>query len=427
MISVEQWRSAIGNWANSRTTSRQATTINGPKHGRHEEEARWKEKVFDFQTLLPLDKMHHQLNINWKLGLLIFINLTIIFLHSTSHHGIGCSRPNMDRLKSPSAFHGVMCSRPDKDMPADINIEQSRLSGSTVESLLLIGGVEPHPGPMMAADELLAVQKQIIKDLSEIPKEPEIKEIIKKYDSTQDANCIFKELSKYKVADLKLAASFLSNKQPEELKLRKDEWVNMIITKIENHMPEHCKCCDESYTVQFGSTPTLSCLLCGQGAHDKCLNEMLEERGLPKLPGLVWMCPFCKPRATVGDLKGNKQLLKGKKNDSNIEPINVDQENEVNTKEETDKKQEDDKTKNTKSIETQTTGPTTKGKDASICPDYKNKRCIFGLKGKGCKFMHPKPCKRFLSFGDKDPRGCMQGQKCDKFHPRMCRYSLQKT
>ena len=170
MISVEQWHSAIGNWANSRTTSRQATTINGPKHGRHEEEARWKGKVFDFQTLLPVDKMHHQLNINWKLGLLIFINLTVIFLHSTSHHGIGCSRPNMDRPKSPSAFHGVMCSRPGKDMPEDINIEQSRLSGSTVESLLLIGGVEPHPGPMMAADELLAVQKQIIKDLSEIPK-----------------------------------------------------------------------------------------------------------------------------------------------------------------------------------------------------------------------------------------------------------------
>ena len=189
--------------------------------------------------------------------------------------------PNMDRPKSPSAFHGVMCSRPDKDMPADINIEQSRLSGSTAESLLLIGGVEPHPGPMRAADELIAVQTQIITDLSEIPKEPEIKEIIKKYDPTQDANCIFKELSKYKVADLKLAASFLSNKQPEELKLCKDELVNMIITKIENQMPEHCKCCNESYTVQFGSTPTLSCLLCGQGAHDKCLKEMSGDGGLP--------------------------------------------------------------------------------------------------------------------------------------------------
>ena len=44
----------------------------------------------------------------------------------------------------------------------------------------------------------------------------------------------------------------------------------------------------------------------------------------------------------------------------------------IQKKEETDKKQEDDKTKNTKSIETQTTGPTTEGKDASIRPDYKN-------------------------------------------------------
>ena len=92
----------------------------------------------------------------------------------------------MDRPKSPSAFHRVICSRPDKDMPADINIEQFRLSESTVESLLVIRGVEPHPGPMMAADELLAVQTQIIKDLSEIPKEPEIIEIMKKYYSTQD-------------------------------------------------------------------------------------------------------------------------------------------------------------------------------------------------------------------------------------------------
>ena len=61
-----------------------------------------------------------------------------------------------------------------------------------------------------------------------------------------------------------------------------------------------------------------------------------------------------------------------------------------------------------------------------ICIHYRNNRCRHGITGKDCAFRHPKPCKKYLSFGDKQKNGCNKGRNCENFHPKMCRNAMNK-
>ena len=65
-------------------------------------------------------------------------------------------------------------------------------------------------------------------------------------------------------------------------------------------------------------------------------------------------------------------------------------------------------------------------KSPSICRFFRNGNCKHGMKGRDCKFTHPKVCRRFIQHGTRQPRGCNQGRKCKDFHPRMCISSLRK-
>ena len=61
-----------------------------------------------------------------------------------------------------------------------------------------------------------------------------------------------------------------------------------------------------------------------------------------------------------------------------------------------------------------------------ICRFYKNGNCKFGLKGKECKFTHPKMCRKYTQHGTNKQRGCNLGRKCKDFHPKMCFGSIRK-
>ena len=65
-------------------------------------------------------------------------------------------------------------------------------------------------------------------------------------------------------------------------------------------------------------------------------------------------------------------------------------------------------------------------KSPSICRFFWNGNCKHGIKGRECKFTHPKPCRKFTQHGTRQPRGCNQGKKCKDFHPKMCISSLRK-
>ena len=54
-------------------------------------------------------------------------------------------------------------------------------------------------------------------------------------------------------------------------------------------------------------------------------------------------------------------------------------------------------------------------KSTKVCRHYARSSCKYGRLGNGCKFSHPKPCKKFTRSG-----GCKDGKKCKLFHPPVC-------
>lgn len=61
-----------------------------------------------------------------------------------------------------------------------------------------------------------------------------------------------------------------------------------------------------------------------------------------------------------------------------------------------------------------------------ICKFFRNNSCEHGMRGRACKFQHPKICKKLMAHGTRQPRGCNKGRKCKDFHPLMCMNSLRK-
>ncbi|KAK3890046.1 hypothetical protein Pcinc_005961 [Petrolisthes cinctipes] len=62
-----------------------------------------------------------------------------------------------------------------------------------------------------------------------------------------------------------------------------------------------------------------------------------------------------------------------------------------------------------------------------ICRFYKRGVCKYGISGRGCKFDHPKPCQRLIQHGPRGNQGCKSGQKCQKYHPMLCRGESAST
>lgn len=60
-------------------------------------------------------------------------------------------------------------------------------------------------------------------------------------------------------------------------------------------------------------------------------------------------------------------------------------------------------------------------KSQKVCRFYLQSKCKHGRKGDGCKFPHPKICKRFARDGS-GAKGCAE-EECKFFHPLLCRNS----
>lgn len=61
---------------------------------------------------------------------------------------------------------------------------------------------------------------------------------------------------------------------------------------------------------------------------------------------------------------------------------------------------------------------------AKICPHYKLHKCKFGRAGRDCPLAHPKVC-FYYRFAGRDPKhGCPRTRKCEYYHPKICRASL---
>ena len=63
---------------------------------------------------------------------------------------------------------------------------------------------------------------------------------------------------------------------------------------------------------------------------------------------------------------------------------------------------------------------------SKTCAHYVKGKCKYGIKGRNCKFDHPKACRKFMKHGTRARVGCQKGRNCLFFHPKMCFDSLRK-
>ena len=194
--------------------------------------------------------------------------------------------------------------------------------------------------------------------------------------------------------------------QPKELLIKTVEFLKVksrtnhpttlaktIITGIQNYFHEMCEACGEHYTVKFHDTPTLRCISCNQGCHEKCYAVCKQ------LPGLEWYCSS----HTSGEAKPKGEETERPPADPAAEPE--------------EPKNDQDDSDSDKSL------PILQN-EQPLCKFFLNSRCKHGVNGQNCKFRHLKVCRRFLNHGIHKQHGCNLGRNCQYHHPKMCRTSL---
>ena len=230
-----------------------------------------------------------------------------------------------------------------------------------------------------------------------------------------------------------------------------------LLTRIKSLLPTSCELCRECYFVSKDEVSLLSCQRCGQGIHQECLMQILGDKYDSNMSqedvmsvlnpmsflGFYYLCGECSGSMMTADAELKSKTSKPK--------VHVLEDNDVNIEEETEESDDDDDhhhleihDENGDLIDSQPfskknesccsgTGFRVVGKDADIltnkltmCRYYKKGNCKHGRKEDGCKFDHPKACRKLMQHGNKGPRGCNEGTNCKDFHPRMCSESITK-
>jgi hypothetical protein len=152
---------------------------------------------------------------------------------------------------------------------------------------------------------------------------------------------------------------------------------------------------------------------------------------LPDIKGFHWLCSYCESHVILGPKTTNRKptmassTTRVQNNNSRVsentqnQTINLDKNQTVANNQ--------GQMEEVVDYVTQTNAQAdTNGDQKPICIHYRNNRCKHGISGKNCDYRHPKPCKTFMTYGDKANNGCSNGRKCEFLHPRICRTSLNK-
>ena len=349
---------------------------------------------------------------------------------------------------------------------------------SVIEMLLVMGGVEQNPGPITPEQYTARLAELLIDAPSE-----DIKKVLSGWRVDKPRNSFYGELKKLKVPALKITLAWLLNvavTHDNVKTLKLDQLTAAATTALESLLPDECDQCKESFHFLIGEKPKISCSGCLQGFHQKCLDEMLGVHGV--LPDLPWkstyLCCHCSPRYAMMTQGGTapsltdkrrtlaEELAKARNDGQNVIPvidvIPADQNNVPNPKnvqgsasliqptavvsaatqvaaqpgvanltEESAAEQTEAPLDNQAEVENSTNGVT---KSDKTCALFMKGECQYGIKGKDCPDLHPKPCKLYMKWGNIHENGCKNGAgeenepgivKCDKgVHSTVCPESL---
>ena len=251
--------------------------------------------------------------------------------------------------------------------------------------------------------------KAIIIELAESCGDEEIATVIKCYKIGSPINDIRKQLKKQYVQPLTKAAAFLGLSVEDESKPLKDTLISYIIRRIESLLMDLCGVCGEYFNNTLTDEPPFKCLLCSQGCHAPCFQEMATVfQDMPEAikKSFQFICTKCYDDHN----DDNTTATQPKK--SPVKPSD----NGIVGKEETiegiikhaAEPREPPPVKPPKNNNT----------EIDVCHAYKWGRCP---NYEQCEYRHPPRCWNWLNDGK-----CSYKKKCKYHHPPLCRDSLRE-
>ena len=435
-ITIQQYRAAIGRWHGGRMK-----TLSTPTAPEQINTADCYQNNQNAVTVLRGPWKLHAAALSLLMASLLIHQLAIWPFPSGSIQGLTSS----NQVYSTSISHLEL-----------MDGKSSCIALQCLKALLLIGGVEPNPGPHKTRDQQIEIQREILADLCAEAPDTTVRDTLRLYDPQLDTKALVKQINRTSKQNIVACLIYLG--QPAMTDYKKDTCVNALICRIQNLFPDDCVFCKEEYCIKLTDTPLLSCKICGQGEHSPCILNHIQLQATETLtaediwrkinptdlPGLPYLCPACE-KATIpceedGKLKKPKPSIR-EENDGSHDDINGedivqnDGEPTFDEEEATSLTQEEIQSTHTEkrdnhSKTTEDEGATTSPHAtmrSNICSFYRKGTCRYGVSGRGCPKEHPKPCRKLLQHGTKAPNGCTMGRnKCDKFHPKMCPTSIRK-
>ena len=331
----------------------------------------------------------------------------------------------------------------------------------------------------------LEEQQQILALLcSEAPSDI-IRDCLRKYDPKKPIWQVENQFKQERKQTLVDTLAYLG--VPDMGQYRADILPSELNCRIQNLLPDDCHLCQSSYCIKLTDKPIISCARCGQGCHNKCVLQLLgltvddlnedNEYGLAAVNpfaelGMTYLCGFCK-KAVIPQLDEMKVKAGGKKKSPPEIPSQSQEttvlettdsvplahvsndsvsESDPNVNDQPDGSQRtpsqannvNDQPDGSQSSPSQANNaPRNRGRvlrtqpqtsaisttpQKPDCKFLKQGRCKHGISGKKygiCNFNHPKVCKRFITNGNIQGRGCSDSNQCKFFHPKLCHSSLK--
>jgi hypothetical protein len=279
------------------------------------------------------------------------------------------------------------------------------------------------------------------------------KHVITAFDPSVKRSINYKALNKFNIDVLENCAVFLGIDlaDVDSFKLyTKDSLINRILFGLLALLPSSCSECDEQYVIEHGShtPPVFKCHMCFQGSHDcskiKDLHEALASASLVLLVGHIWLCHDCKQSSNpIKARKSKSRHNSVTKADPNLSRIRDEMKNQLSSSNLEHSPSQTPQEMSPLEASSQVTLLNSHSKKelddkldhlakTRICSKYKVGKCPHGIRGNKviegnkCDKEHPKRCFKFCAFGNKGKQCCTKGDKCEYYHPVLCKFSMRK-
>lgn len=289
-------------------------------------------------------------------------------------------------------------------------------------------------------EQELEAQLDVIAELCVNPPSKEIRDCLRLYDPSHNTKQLKVDLNKCRKQTIVSTLDYLGIDNYD--KYTKPACINMLVCRIQNLFPDTCIICEETYCTKLSETPLLTCGICGQGSHNRCIleklsvpvpeqdsctaDQILKMCNPANIPGFVYLCGVCTSSTIPSKSQGLIKQKPAAAVDSSLD-VSSSLSQMMASGDAEDEPEPEPSIHDGTTPERGQHDPPPSQLATRICPHYRKGTCRHGSSGKNCPNLHPKPCRKLLKHGTKGPLGCKQGrQNCEQFHPKMCPSSIGK-